>query len=570
MLISAIIGMAYNFYLCSIADSYKLHRLVYIFVFTITTSSFTTLLILALTGPSKAHASLGSLGIHHEQSHDESIEINCDQEVQEATPCDEADLSAPWRYYLICSCIIAGSMSMTTSMSLADAFTTNVSKKCGKSYGSIRAWGAAGWILSSVIVSRINEYDPFLAPCLTLYVVIATLKLLIIIFWPDKSPFDMSEQHQQVNRGTEFNFAKRFSLANNTVANSVEDLTSTIRTTSLTVQMMGANQKKFDLDDDNDRNVRRSSQTTLEKGHIIKQYELDNNVLHFNHVTKIEKLSNAADDQEAIKKSKDLEEINCSTVQDVEAAMEPRDEKNKLSGFRLNTLLVFMIISRNMEVMKTLLLFSAQGFCISMLWYYQFPYLDAIDGNKFKSLSANIMIYSYISELCFYYASPFFLRKFNYSVGLSLILFVFGIRYYLYVALAFYSHIVALDFIILIELLQALNVGWYECIYTEAANEYALKAREYIPELVEKGIIGNTKEEIELVNNGVKSTMVAISSCFYDGFGVALGSLTGGYLIDLFGYNKFWIVTGSIALSFGAINLLIDGKKYLCDTPTNK
>lgn len=563
MLVSAILCMIYNLYLCSMADSYGAHRPVYILNYLVGATGFIILLAIAFYGTHKPHAGLGLIDCQDSpvESDKDSTGLECDEASEGES---RIELHSKLRFYVISACIIAGSISQTVNTCLADAFTTNISKKCGKSYGSIRSWGAMGWILASLVISQINEIEPFLVPVLSVYTVIATLNVLIVIFWPDSSPFDMSEVAEDTSGGTKFDFERRFSLINSTVANSSQDLTSTTRPESLAIKIVGMSLKGFDNLDESHK-VRRSSQTPLDDTHMMEQYELNNVGQRFNYVTKIAPIAVVESNRPMIVANKNSS--GC-LAESIALPVKTIDSRNKLKGFRLNSLLVLMIIKRNKQVIRTLLMFVAQGFSISMVWYFLFPYLETVDENKFKSLSANIMIYSYVSELCFYYVSPHFLKTFSYSVGLSLILLVFALRYYLYIALATYSYIVPLDFIILVELLQAFNVGWYECIFNEASSEYALLAKKYVPELVDKGIIGNTQKEINTVNNGVKSTMVAVSSCCYDGIGVALGSFTGGYLIDLFGYNRFWLISGSIALSIGSLNLLLDARNYMCRSAT--
>lgn len=572
MLVSAILGMAYSLVTCSIADRYNAHRYAFILSCTTSYASFVTLLWIAITGPTKSHT---RLRVYDAPESLEMVDLNTtmlddlgDSTQPFADTASSADLHDSGRFYLVSTCIIIGSISQTVNMCLSDAFSTNIAKKCNQSYGSVRSWGAIGWVSTSLVLSFINKYKalPFLAPALILFATISAFDIIIVLLWPYKQPFDMSEkqnseshENRTVEKGIRFDYKRKFSFADKTVIDMRKDsVWSTTSTDKVKIKVVKSWNGFDKLAEESRRNIRKSSSTPLGNTHIVKLYELDNDGQHFTHVTKI-RTDNRRDVGSSIAES---DETSIESERDI-SDKGPKNNAARSLGFMLSFHIVFMIVKRNKSVARSFILFVAHGFAISMNWYYLFPYMESIDEDKFKSLSAKVMISSYASELCFYYVSPYFLKAFKYSTGLSIILLIFALRYALYIPLGLYNDTLPLDLIILVELLQAFNTGWFECIFNEAALEYALKAEDCVPELIEKGYIRDTKKDINTVKNGIKSTMIAVSSCCYDGIGTAIGSVTGGWIIDNFGFFSFWTVTACLTFSFGAINLLFSLKDFL-------
>jgi hypothetical protein len=228
-------------------------------------------------------------------------------------------------------------------------------------------------------------------------------------------------------------------------------------------------------------------------------------------------------------------------------------------GFRLHLKIIELIARRNKNMLRFMVLYAIVGFLVAMNWYFLFPYLELLDARKIKTIAPAVMMSGYLSETLFYYVAPKLPIRTRPSVALSLVLFAFAARYFAYLTFNWWSvHVWPLELIVLVELLQALTIGWFDCILNESALEFALEAEHSLPELIRLNLVDGSAESAAMVRDGVKMSMVSVSSCFYDGLGVATGSLVGGWLIDRHNYSCLWTTSAGVGLLVGGANLLLE------------
>lgn len=606
MLVAAVVGIVFSLSVCSIADRYQAYRGVFISTLLIAYVCYTSLFLPVFFGqqegleaPEVAATSgaESATNIASVTTQASLLKLTADSTTTSSEldgPELRSKLKSQWWFCLAAICVMIGSMTTTVNMTLSDAFGANLASKSGESYGTLRFYGSLGWILASIVLSFINDIPsvPFLVPALCMYTVLATLNLLLVVFWPDKRPFDLSISSDEtddcratIERKTSFSFsrgASRFWSSHWTLRNSKLDLNSaSVMPSSLedgitapVVITKALTSSQFDKQDDEVfRNVRRCSLAPLGDSHIVRQYELDADTGFFKFVTKIDPLKGHNNQLEpGLMMPKTANKVEYKiTGRSSSVIIDPEELRSKLGiepkevaniGIALHLKTIQLLLTRNKLMLRFLLLYIIIGFSIAMNWYYLFPYIESIDAVKFRSLSAQVMISIYVSEAIFYYVSPRIISSISYSTSLSIVMLLFGLRYALYIPFSLFSVTLPLELIIGVEFMFALNISWFDCIFMQAAIEFADDARACVPDLIRLGYMDNSQQTIDKVNNGFKATMVSISSCCFDGIGVGLGSLVGGWLIEAFGYKALWATVAALSLSVCFINLTFD---YMCN-----
>lgn len=547
MLFSSFFGMLLSLTLCSLGDRYRMHRRIYLVSLLLNYVSYFVLLVPIL-----------------------------------ADVTSDKDYDPIW-YYLIACCLALGSMTTTVNMNLSDSFSTNVARHCNTSYGSIKLWSTTGWISSSVALVFVNKFKaPYLAPMFCLFSLLASINILLVAWWPDGRPFDLAEQIITTtsplvgnDTGTKFKFFRRLRPSISTLKNCTVDLalqqagSASLSTNHKLVTLKGVIQNfAFDAGDESaHKNIRRCSLAPLGDSHIVKQFELDmirsgkdsqtqnNNKegKHFNFVTVVEPVNGGP--------VKLVEFSAFDTTYSSHHDQHPNRHQvssGQAMSFRLHVKIIELIARKNNNVLRFMFLYVLTGFTAAMNWVYLMPYLDSIDSPKFRSLSSYVLISGYLGETLFYLVAPRLTKLLTHSAGMSFVMLVFALRYSLYLVFVFWPLTLPMEMVIGIELLQSLSMGWFNCTFNAVALEFALEARGCVPRLVELGLIDETKESVELVSNSVNSTFLSLSSCCFDGIGVAFGSLAGGWIINQFGFATLWFTTVTIALLVACLNTALD------------
>lgn len=532
MLASSFFGILLSLSLCSIADRYQAHRRVYLLSLGLAYLSFLVLLAPFVT-PS---------GLFGAQS----------------------DL---W-FYLAGVCVALGSMATTVNFSLSDCFSINVSRKCNQvTFGEVRIFAPLGFIFASLVLIGLDKLldtsTAYLSPALSLFVLFATLNVLLVGLWPDGRPFDLSDQvvidDKQLARPQpdqiKFESRGRFQLLKKTCGwNNLEEPTSC---------KLKAVDRLFSFDardEDKFRNVRRCSLAPLGDSYCIKQFELEPPSLgghkvpvaknHFGFVTVIEPSDYFEDNLKA-------------AVWTVEREKQPETETTRTTtviSFRCHLKAIELLARRDKDMVRFMLLYAVIGFTVAMNWVYLLPYLESIDADKFKVLAPWTLIAGYLSETLFYQFGSRLIDLTNHkrhSFWLTFVLLALALRYSLYLVLVYWSPGAPMECIILFELLQSVSLGIFNCLINEAALKFALGVQGCLAELKEAQLISSQVRATEL-SDKFKLTVLSLSSCCFDGIGVAFGSLAGGWLIEHYGYLIMWQTSITVALFAAICNCLLE------------
>lgn len=423
-------------------------------------------------------------------------------------------------------------------MTFTGAFVNNYAAKVGKTYGSIRFWGSIGIVLSSIILLFIKaiKHFGFLIPTLMTHLSISAIHSFVIFLWPDKSAFKISCKIAAVDNlklsdfgGIEFKFAEKFIIGQKTVRNCRQDIQMVMCAGDMAVT--GSDQKplllaykfkklnSFDSDD-------------VEEGNMVINLE-DDEVNENDPIT-----------------------IKPPYVK----TFETYSDSDKPIGYSIYLKVILMIIKRNRHFLRFFIMFIIYGSITVTNWVYLFPHLKLVYKDDFMSVTTWLMFGRYGSETIFYYLSPFVTRHLSHSIIITSVMFANFIRYTAYSIIELR---LPLFYIVSIETLAAPINGLFFCALNEVAMEFALKAKDCVPKLIEMNLIPNHEKSINRINDGFKATLVALSARCFDSFGFAIGSVTGGWLAGSYDYSVLWKTVSVISGLSGIVNLLFDLKNYI-------
>lgn len=596
--------MAFELTMCSLADRYRAYRLVYLLCLLITFVSFSGLFVPMFFTLAPLHqADITAPAVESTSSINTSSSYDNETIVSDFAPATDLplqdDVQRSWIYY-VSLCIIIGSMSSSVCRDLNDSFSANISRVNNIPFGSVRIYGAFGSISASLAQVFINKIpsDYFHLQTLSLFVVLGLINLILVAFWPDKEPFKLDlkapDQGQsdvdltQNKTRLKFKFLRsNFWLnPNKTLFNCEKNTQIGIGGSSdITITKAEVNFQFDTRAEDAFRNIRRCSLAPLGDSFVIKQFELDNQgKKHFNNVTKIHPVGqeSSSDMPTTMELIVDSGEGNSVTRHDsilsAQVAVNPTylpsgydDEKKKEIGFMLHCRIIKMIASRSEFVYRFWVLSVINGFILSMSWSYLVPYLESLDAVKFSSLVAYLLVTNQLCQTIFFrFLSPYMSKTVDPFASISLIQLGYGMRYALYLLFTFYKGVIPLECILLIELSHLFSISWLICVTNELALKFASEARDCIPELLKLNLIEDNDVDKEKVTNGVKCTMLGISSCCFEGIGVACGALASGWMVTNYGYVTFWITGASLAFLSGLVNGLINLKDLILNGANTK
>lgn len=525
MLVSSMLGTILSLTLCSLSDRYRAHRQVYIYLLICAFTIYSLLLIpifmtstgqeenpLALaTVEEKTNNNLtdkdldfiGSLLVmsddfNNTKANVEDVNDDYDDssQITRTTPTTMATL---W-FAFIAICIATGSMLSDILQNFSETFSANAAEKCNQSYGSIRFFGAIGWCASSALITCLTSMDsllrmPDLSVGFCLFCFFSLTNILVVLLWPDERPFDLSSDNGQLTSHRHRNNKQREKMVNNNEA----------KLNSL-IQWIGFDSREDDLN----RNVRRCSLAPLGDAYVIRQYELNNKSINsalaqkysssyssaspppieFKYVTKIElnqTLSVGNNKQQHQQQQQHRQDqptrrmetkiqFGCSSNdQKFDGKEVDEQEEKQVSertiSFADHWLVIQSIARTDSEMIRFMVMYMFVGFSVAQNWFYLFPNLQELNAEKFRQLGSLIMISGYLSETIFYYCSSWLTSRISHSFGLTAIMLFFALRYLCYLLLEW--QLISMEWIILIETLQAPTMGWFSCVFSESPAKFA-------------------------------------------------------------------------------------------------
>jgi hypothetical protein len=237
---------------------------------------------------------------------------------------------------------------------------------------------------------------------------------------------------------------------------------------------------------------------------------------------------------------------------------------------------VYHIFLHNPTLLQYIVIVLIFGALTAFHWSYYFIYLEAIRGKDALLMGLALFVESFAGELPFFLISNIILRHCGPSLSLNISLAAFAIRYFIYgyvftVGTAYWD-------VLLIEVVQGLTFGLFYTVMTDLAQHYATQENQRISralKVIKETDDREATEQTVVVNsvaNESKSyaTLQGIMSGAFEGVGLGIGALVGGYLINRIDAFYIWKVGGFLAC-FGIIfNITVDSVKYFHNKRLNK
>jgi MFS family permease len=225
-----------------------------------------------------------------------------------------------------------------------------------------------------------------------------------------------------------------------------------------------------------------------------------------------------------------------------------------ITSVHMQWILFKQVASRRKSIFHYMVLFTISGSLITLQWSYFFLYIEKIFTKDFSYISGLSMFSSsMLGELPFFLFSQYIIKSLGRSHTLSVSIASIGLRYLLYE----YMLPKFMYTILLTEIFQGPNFALFYVVMTEVALDYS-NCDDAISSIVDAGIVPNDPAQIQKLQVQLKATMQSIMGSCYEGLGVGLGSLLGGFFIDYYGYDSLWFYASFTAISLGLTNLIID------------
>lgn len=227
----------------------------------------------------------------------------------------------------------------------------------------------------------------------------------------------------------------------------------------------------------------------------------------------------------------------------------------EVSDLKIQWILFKEVAKRRPSLFRYMTLFVISGALISLQWSYLFLYLKNIYSSNFTFISSLSMVgQSLCGELPFFILSKIIIKRCGRNVTLSISIISIGIRYLMYQYLLPNA---SMYFILLTESLAGPGFGLFYVVMTGVGLDYS-DCEGVIVKIINDGIVDNSPAEIQRLRQALRATMQSLMSACYEGFGVGIGSVVGGVVIDQYGFRILWLYSSSIAIILGLTNLVIE------------
>lgn len=566
-LVASALSALITILLCSTTDKYQNYRLTYIL----------SVLVALLC------AFLLVQPVYHDVDYEENFEKNSQNNVTSANPMSSPDMNN--------KLIINDSNNSTTKIAFVIIFTTvmltsnlnvliisRVSLLENKCIGSILILGSiagfafsAGLILVTDLVQLRGHF--LLWPIVAFSFIIATSLTTIISHSENQtliaSYYDDGKNNCE-NR-VEFKFVEKFLFGKKTLLDCRKEFETGIgsgvsKETTVVTEKVSTVYPFDTKDDDVFRNIRRCSLAPLGDSFLLKQYELDCKIgiKHFNNVTKIiplEKVSENGLPNLGYRAS--FDNGNKSLILEIpsfsSSNIAPPDlwiEKKDLSWVHLK--FIKKTLENDMEFVKLLMVLISIGIVssfnqYSFIWLYSMRKDMRVNNYheaQFLNLTAYILTCQQISEILLYYHSSTFKSLLKPQTSFTVILSTYIIRYLLYLTFEIYKKEVLLDetIIVVAELVQAFQTSWLNLIVFELSVQFAnSKSDETLEKLANSSSTEKDENLTKKIKFSLTMTTICLFYCCVNGIGAGIGLITGGLLIDLYGFAKLWFICSLFA-----------------------
>lgn len=450
---------------------------------------------------------------------------------------------------------------------LSDSFAVLQAEEQGTSFGRIIVWGTYGWALSALVQGFVNQitFLPRLVPGLLLGTLLLAIDAVLVSLWRRNSDFKLDtipskaaqtltsssaslhrepSDYQPQNESALINLGMEVEANNNKVLR---------RHTKSPVKIMLENEQQELQQAEQQQQPTDSNVPTTASGSADDFSASSNVTLGVPETIQQSNVATANTAQKIL--TIDRHPTKFAPGAAVRRAREA--EPPKCASFQLQLVMLTFILKRRLSLVRFLILFILSGFFMSMHWNYFFLFLEELHGNKFEIISAFSMIgQSVIGELPFFILSRKMIDYLGRSHTLSVSFISMAARFLLY---AYFLPNVSAYLVIVADCFQGPNYGLFYVVMTEVGLEYSYCDDETIELLSSRGHIdGKDKRQVDSVRLLLKSTIQSVAFACYEGIGLGLGSIVGGFILVRFSFKLLWTAMAACALLVGLANTMIE------------
>lgn len=515
---------------------------------------------------------------------------------------NDSILVGPWIYYCFNSLVYEIALAVNTCLS--DSFAVLHAEESGASFGRIIVWGTFGWASSALALSFINQtsFMPRLLPGLIFGTILLTIDVVIVSFWPRASDFKLdvipidaattltgssSSGHREPSDYLPMNESARINLGReiNRLSGSWQRRTTSPfqllaedrsarqadgKNKAQSIEESGPNDNQTDplsvtiktIDSDSCDQKGKEAPNVSPSTVVAPSSSLPDYAYCYSPTTttKLSKVTKTDNDCNRVLSNIIIGTKN-TTKDDKKAFKNQCIDKNKRAP-HTTTLLVQMrllglILKRRTSLIRFFILFILSGFFMSMHWNYFFLYLEHIYCDKFELISALSMVnQSLLGELPFFILSRKFIDCLGRSHTVSLSMISIGLRFLLYNYLLPNA---SMYMIFVADCLQGPNYGLFYVVMTEVGLEYSFCDDDTIEYMAVCGHIDcNDQHQVDSLRLALRSTVQSVAFACYEGIGLGLGSLVGGWILSGHDFELLWLPMALASISIGLINIMIE------------
>lgn len=499
-------------------------------------------------------------------------------------------LTGPWIYYCINSLICNLAVGINTCLS--DSFAVLQAEECKTSFGRVIVWGTFGWAASALVLSFINQWGalPRLLPGLVFGAALLTIDVIIVAFWKrntdfklDLIPIDAAKtltgsalsSHKEpmpLNESARINLGSEIDSRDGNKHRKTKSPVEIVQEMNSLDRQAAVvdNSKKETIFDRNGSLKTKSSEIETENGSKKVSAEQSpketlSSSLSAPNEKSLNKIDNSGIDCNNTVDYYNKKDISSKqggkAVEILHQKEEEISKKDELSScvtsLRMQILILCLILKRRKTLIRFLILFILSGFFMSMHWNYFFLYLDQIYHDQFEFISAFSMItQSLLGELPIFIFSRSFIDHFGQSHTLSISIITIGLRFLLY---AYFLPNVNMYYIAIADAFQGPNYGLFYVVMTEVGLEFSYCDDATVEKLAEMGEINpNDKRQVDAIRLSLRSTIQSVAFACYEGIGVGMGSLVGGWLVACYGFDILWAFMAFGSILVGLVNIIVE------------
>lgn len=416
-------------------------------------------------------------------------------------------LTLKWRFWLLVSCHVIGSLAFTGIRSLGDALACNYAKRVNSDFTNYRKFGAISFGTCGFLLGQINQnwILPDFVPSFIMNVVCMFVLMTLIYFWPAEdfvicADNNTNKKNKQLNRD----------------------------------QMQVAKLKNCHPIDSNDREF--SGFSCGKKSCSIEEFG-----------SKSVEINEKQQKQYAHQQtSEESGEADATTGQNVKRIKLTAEQQVKI---------FCLLIKRDIRIPLFLLLLLYGGLVGYAPPNFVFTYVNVFCHEKgtcdAASLGGLMMICYCLCETICYMIISRLRSRMNYLILLEITLISLAFHYYFYGFLL--PSLPPVFFIV--ESLHGLEYSSSLSSSVELAYKFANEVELLIPELTALGII-SPSDDTELVKVSLMATMSGCFTFMYEGLGCIIGSFIFGLTTDYYSFRFTWILIGTLS-SIGCVSVLV-------------